>query len=264
MFGDFAYKSRVTVKTRNCPIEMRRSNRDGLTLIELLVVIAIIGILAALLLPALSQSMRRARQIHCVSNLHQIGIGIQSFVADNHAYPSFYGGTNGDNSGIWFYQLERGGFDDSKPKTNFYLEGVWHCPSAKWSAGSYGYNTYGVAPIGYNGPAAMDPKHAALGLYGYYHQRPFSITPVRESDVVSPSEMMAVGDSIAGGIDFMRQDLKYLDQRGASARHRGRLNVVFCDGHVESPTLQFLFEDISDEALSRWNRDHLPHRERLQ
>ena len=43
----------------------------------------------------------------------------------------------------------------------------------------------------------------------------------------------------------------------------GKLNVVFCDGHVESPTLPFLFTDTSDAALSRWNRDHQPHRERL-
>ena len=46
-------------------------------------------------------------------------------------------------------------------------------------------------------------------------------------------------------------------------RHQGKANVVFCDGHVESPTLKFLFEDTSDDALSRWNRDHLPHREKL-
>jgi hypothetical protein len=43
--------------------------------------------------------------------------------------------------------------------------------------------------------------------------------------------------------------------------------VVFCDGHVESPALKFLFEDDSDAALVRWNRSlqtatsHLPHRE---
>ncbi|MCX6896347.1 MAG: hypothetical protein NTZ16_12780, partial [Verrucomicrobia bacterium] len=47
------------------------------------------------------------------------------------------------------------------------------------------------------------------------------------------------------------------------ARHQGKANVVFCDGHVESPTLQFLFEDTSEAALRRWNRDHQPHRERL-
>jgi prepilin-type processing-associated H-X9-DG protein len=46
-------------------------------------------------------------------------------------------------------------------------------------------------------------------------------------------------------------------------RHQGKANVVFCDGHVESPTLPFLFADTSDAALSRWNRDHLPHREKL-
>jgi hypothetical protein len=39
--------------------------------------------------------------------------------------------------------------------------------------------------------------------------------------------------------------------------------VVFGDGHVELPTLKFLFEDTSDAALGRWNRDHLPDREKL-
>jgi glyoxylase-like metal-dependent hydrolase (beta-lactamase superfamily II) len=33
-----------------------------------------------------------------------------------------------------------------------------------------------------------------------------------------------------------------------------KANVVFCDDHVESPTLQFLFADTSDAALARWNR----------
>jgi prepilin-type processing-associated H-X9-DG protein len=36
----------------------------------------------------------------------------------------------------------------------------------------------------------------------------------------------------------------------------GKANAVFCDSHVKSPTLQFLFEDTSDAALARWKRDH--------
>jgi len=240
--------------------------RSAFTLIELLVVIAIIAILAALLLPALSRSMQRAHQIHCVHNLHQIGIGIQNFVTDNHAYPTFNGGTNvnDDTSGLWFHQIERGGFDDSKPKKDFFDDGVWLCPSAKISRfhTSYGYNTFGVAPIGHTGSASKTLQNIPLGFEGFYNGR-FPLIPVKESEVASPSDMMAVGDSVNGGLDFMRQDLKYLEQRGASARHQGKLNVVFCDGHVKSPTLQFLFIDTSDAALSAWNRDHQPHRERL-
>jgi prepilin-type processing-associated H-X9-DG protein/prepilin-type N-terminal cleavage/methylation domain-containing protein len=240
--------------------------QPAFTLVELLVVIAIIAILAALLLPALSRSMQRAHQIHCVSNLHQIGIGIQNFVADNHAYPIYRGGTNDDdNSGLWFHQIERGGFDNSKPRKNFFDEGVWLCPSAKIDNfnSSYGYNTFGVAPVGYTGSASKTPQNIPLGFEGFYNGR-LPLIPVKESEVASPSDMMAVGDSLNGGLDFMRQDLKYLEQQHqASARHQGKANVVFCDGHVESPTLPFLFTDPSDAALSRWNRDHQPHRERL-
>jgi prepilin-type processing-associated H-X9-DG protein len=94
-----------------------------------------------------------------------------------------------------------------------------------------------------------------------YH---FGVTPTTESEVTVPSNMMAIGDSFDGTIVLSRANLTQLGKCGNTfARRQGHTNVVFCDGHVESPTLQFLFEDTSDDALSRWNRDHQPHREKL-
>ena len=137
-------------------------SHTGFTLVELLVVIAIIAVLAALLLPAFSGAKSRTQQTHCVSNLHQLGLGLQSFVGANHAYPSCRAGTNSEIPGSWMNQLQQGGFetqqgafDISKPKTSFlFTEGVWRCPTARWDrqamgggdgiATSYGYNAFGV------------------------------------------------------------------------------------------------------------------------
>lgn len=60
-----------------------RSGVIAFTLIELLVVLAIIGVLAALLLPALGRGKSRAQSIACVSNLRQMGIALTAYVQDN-------------------------------------------------------------------------------------------------------------------------------------------------------------------------------------
>ena len=60
-----------------------KSRAGAFTLIELLVVIAIIAILASFATPAIGNAIERGRSAKCVSNLRQIGVAVQQYIADN-------------------------------------------------------------------------------------------------------------------------------------------------------------------------------------
>jgi len=282
---------------------------SAFTLIELLVVIAIIALLASMLLPALARAKITAYSAKCKSNLHQMGLGLRMYVDEQGYYPQITAGAPWEKWGLALNTELNQPVVRFRPAgysyDNFHPAGVFLCPSDKrdkkrWFGfgGSYGYNALGISLWGdpgdtttvlVRGGKVATAEGLGLGYAGFEYDRRFielrSAYPVRDSAVRSPSEMLAIGDGYAGGVDVTsRWDVFETDgemiREGAAIvladgsagpkkptarkRHGGQLNVVFSDGHVEGLKVQRLFFSKAERDMRLWNIDNEPHRGRLR
>jgi prepilin-type N-terminal cleavage/methylation domain-containing protein len=146
----------------------RKTLRHAFTLIELLVVIAIIGILIALLLPAVQKIREAAARMQCQNNLHQIGLACHNFENNFSKFPGAWADDrspypNRDDATIWFFLLpyvEQTPLWNQGTKTNpVVANNGFNDESPYYTVGSQQVKTY-ICPS--DGSRTTDPRTSNL------------------------------------------------------------------------------------------------------
>lgn len=254
-------------------IRKGRVSTGAFTLIELLVVIAIIAILAGMLLPALAKAKAKSKATACLNNLRQVGIATVMYVQEYNQYPGCYSIVP-EVYAIWPPRLL------SQIGTN---RAVFYCPAADpksaWDTNvnktlgargpdgvrdPYGIHNASKFSLAYNdwglGQSLLGSPRSNLGLGGDINGG-LTQGPVRESMVVSPSQMIMLADSKPDGSWDANMDPTEQGQ-WPSNRHNRRTNILCADGHAESALRREMVDPRpSNPWRSRWCNDNQPHPE---
>jgi prepilin-type N-terminal cleavage/methylation domain-containing protein/prepilin-type processing-associated H-X9-DG protein len=264
-----AFPQRIKIKRT----EVKEKKRHAFTLLELLTVIAIISILASLLLSALAGAKSQGVSASCKNHLKQLGLALEMYVSDNRrVYP--------DANALWFDAL-------TVYSPLQWTNRAYHCPGYRGDislyagslphdpVGSYAYNASGVGAYDSLSPLYMKGIER-FGLGDTHRHHP----PTSQSQVVAPSEMLAIGESrhrgerevsnasgvfvmycgnIAGSPWGILFPGCYYGCPPLPQRHGTNYNQLFCDGHVTAMNPRILFNPTNSATL--WNYDHQPHLE---
>jgi prepilin-type processing-associated H-X9-DG protein len=222
------------------PLRRKRGDgRDAFTLVELLVILAIIGVLTALLLPALAKSKAKAEALACSNNLHQLTVAWHLYADDN-------AGRLVNNHGVpetlarrdtWANNVQDWLASDDNTNPVYLTEaklgpyanratGIYKCPSDREPAP--------------NGPHIRSMSmNAMVGDPGELTNRfnPDYVQFYQQAEIANPSSIFVFLDEQADTLNdgfFVNKLEEYAWGNLPGAYHNGGMNLSFADGHVES------------------------------